>query len=132
MLLCLILCLLAGCALSFVRIESIERYVCYTLLAEVEEAVAAAFSVGDTLTDAVGKETAGRVIKVSREAALGEDASGVYPLPRRVRLCLEIEARGRAREGALTVGTLTPLCGGRLALHGRARVEGVCIRVRVL
>ena len=108
------------------------RFLCYTLLCETDEASADALSVGDKLSDAVGKGEMGEVIKITRTAAYAEDAHGLYPQAVRVRLAIELATNGATDGGIPTVGGVPLRCGTTLYLMGRTTLEGTCVRVRVL
>ena len=109
-----------------------EVYLVYTAVFEVDTALADTVHVGDTLTDACGKAAAGEVLKVTREDALAEDAFGVYPRHNRTALALTIGGVGVKTEGEARIGTLTPRVGGAVYLLGGARLEGLCVRVRMI
>ena len=83
------------------------------------------------MTDACGKEYAGEILKVTVEDALGEDSFGVYPIQGKKRVAITLGGYGKkGKEGR--IGTLTPRVGEAVYLLGRARIEGICVRVRML
>ncbi len=125
------LSILLGCFLWQKKGES-SVFVAYTAVFEVDAAVADSFSLGDVLTDARGKEAAGAILKIGKAPALREDAHGVYALPDRVSLCLTLGDYGRMGAGGARIGTLTPKRGEAVYLYGVAKLEGLCVRVRVL
>ncbi len=114
------------------RQEKTDAYIVYTAVFEVDRAVADAFSLGDRLIDARGKEDAGEILKIARENALREDAGGVYSHPERVTLALTLGGEGKRTGGGARLGTLTPRVGDAVYLLGRARLEGLCVRVGVV
>lgn len=109
-----------------------DVYLVYTAIFEVDAALAEAFTVGDRLFDARGKEEAGEILKVTRENTLCEDIYGVYFHPERVTLALTLGGIGKNVKGNACIGTLTPRVGEALYLLGKGKLEGTCIRVRTL
>ena len=107
-------------------------YLVYTAVFEVESALADTVRVGDSVTDACGKEGAGEVLKVTKEELLKEDVFGVYPVPDRTALALTVGGMGVRKKGEARIGTLTPRVGEAIYLLGSTRLEGLCIGVRVL
>ena len=123
----------AICAyIKFSRDKEDRVLVVYTAIFEVDAALADQFHVGERLIDAKGKEDAGEIISITREAAKREDAFGVYSLPERVTLAIELLGEGKRGKDGARVGTLTPRVGEPLYLLGRARLEGLCVKVRTI
>lgn len=114
------------------REESVPVYVVYTAVLETDESTARALCVGDTLTDARAKGEAGEILRVSREAALREDAEGVYVHPTRVKLAITLGAEGKRTERGVSIAGWTPRVGEAVYLYGTARIEGLCVRVRAI
>ena len=119
-------CFLGACA------KDEPLYAVYTVVAEMDEALADTLSAGDALVDACGKESAGEVLAVTREGALAEDAHGVYTRAERVRVKLSVGVNGKQTERGILVGTMRLCAGERVYLLGKARIEGLCVRVRAL
>lgn len=109
-----------------------ERYTVYTVVAEMDEALVLALTVGEALTDACGKEAAGEVLAITREGALAEDAHGVYEKAGRVRVKLAVGVLGRREADSIRAGSLRLRAGERLYLLGKTRIEGLCVRVRAI
>lgn len=107
-------------------------YIVYTAVFEVDERIADCFALGDRLIDARGKEEAGEILKITREEAHREDSKGVYAHPDLVLLSLTLGGEGARVGGEAKIGTLTPRVGEAIYLLGRARLEGLCVRVRAL
>lgn len=118
--------------MKFKERKSENAYIVYTAVFEVDQSVADAFRLGDRLVDARGKEEAGEILKITREGALREDAGGVYSHPERVLLSLTLGGEGIRLGAKAKLGTLTPSAGEAIYLLGRARLEGLCVRVRAL
>ena len=123
--------LLCACAffLFFRRDGGEEVYLVYTAVFEVDAQMADAFSVGERLTDARGKADAGEILRITREPALRENASGIYPPPARVLLAITLGGEGKRQGEEARIGTLTPRVGEEIYLLGRGRLEGICVRV---
>ena len=123
--------LLCACAffLFFRYDEGEDVYLVYTAVFEVDAQIANAFSVGERLTDARGKEDAGEILKITREPALRENASGIYPHPARVLLAITLGGEGKRLSGEEKIGTLTPRAGEEIYLLGRGQLEGLCVKV---
>ena len=107
-------------------------YTVYTVVAETDASLAASLAIGDTLTDACGKEGAGEVLALTREGALAEDAHGVYEKAGRVRIKLSVGVWGRREADGIRAGSLCLRAGERLYLLGKTRIEGLCVRVRAV
>lgn len=93
---------------------------------------AAAFTLGESLIDARGKEGAGEILKITVCDALREDSYGCYPLPERKMLLLTLGGEGVMTKEGAKIGTLTPRVGDTLDLFGRAKLSGLCLRVRAI
>ena len=109
-----------------------EVYLVYTIVIEADAEIVDSLHVGDSLIDACGKEGAGEILKITKEDALREDAFGVFPTPHRRTVALTLGGVGIKKEGEATIGTLTPRVGAGVYLLGGARLEGVCVKVRVI
>ena len=118
--------------LFFREKEKEEAYVVYTALFEVRAEEASAFAIGDLLTDARGKEDAGVILAAEIYAAEREDAYGVYALADKRTLLLTLGYRGKRTGEGLRVGTLTPRVGDAVDLFGKAKISGVCLKVRAV
>lgn len=104
----------------------------YAVLAIVSEEAAEVLSPGQVLTDAAGKQKAGRILSLETAPALSEDSmtGECKEKPGQVRLTLTLEAEATERNGLFRLAT-TPLAPGcRLYLHGKAALEGICLWVR--
>ncbi len=106
--------------------------VVYTAVFEADAALADHFQVGERLIDAKGKEDAGKILRITREAARREDVFGSYPLPERVTLAVTLLGEGVLGKDGARVGTLTPRVGETLYLLGKGMVEGLCVKVRTI
>lgn len=128
----ILLFILIGAVFLIQDLRKEEVYLVYTAVFEVDTALADAVRVGDIMTDACGKEAAGEVLKITRDEALKEDVFGVYRAPERTALALTVGGTGSRRAGEARIGTLTPRVGEAVYLLGGIRLEGVCVRVRVI
>ena len=116
--------------LFFTRSRQDEAvYLVYTAVFEVDASLADHFSVGEHLIDARGKEDAGEIIKITRDACYREDVGGVYPLSDRVTLAITMGGEGKRRGNEVCIGTLTPRTGEAIYLLGAGRLEGICVKV---
>ena len=107
-------------------------YVVYTAFFEVTEKEASSFSVGDILTDARGKEDAGVILATEIYAAEREDAYGTYSLPDKQVLVITLGGEGKRTDSGVRMGTITPRVGEPLDLFGKAKISGICLRVRAV
>ena len=107
-------------------------YVVYTAVFEIDPQVAKSLHTGDALLDARGKENAGEILKITIDDTLGEDVFGVYPLPNRLTVAVTLAGDGLRKNGEGVIGTLTPRVGEAVYLLGATRLEGICVKVRIL
>lgn len=107
-------------------------YTVYTVITETDSALAERLSPGTRLTDGKSKEDAGRILAITKEAALAEDEKGVYTKAGRTTLLLKIEADGERRKGEITLCGFTPCVGETVYLYESIRLEGTCVRVRAV
>jgi len=130
------LLLFAVCAIfiymKFQKSKEEQVLVVYTAVFEVDAAVADLFHVGEQLIDARGKESAGEILRVTKEETIREDVFGTYLLPHRVTLALTLLGEGTRKEGDVRIGTLTPRVGEAIYLLGTASLGGLCVKVRCL
>ena len=104
----------------------------YTAVFEADPATVRALSVGDRLTDARGKGDAGEILKITTEKRLLEDVFGVYTDGDRAAVAITLLGTGVKKNGEASLSSFTPRVGEEVYLIGRARLEGICIRVRAM
>ena len=61
-----------------------------------------------------------------------EDAFGVYSIPERKTLLLTLGGEGSFAGENVKIGTLMPRVGDGIDLFGRAKISGICLRVRAI
>ena len=121
-------CLATAALLLFGLVPKKEKItVRYAVLFTVENEMAAAFSVGDKLTDGASKGDIGTVTEVALSPAMEETERGAFSLPDKSRVILTVMGEGVSRKGVPTVGGVSLLPGRRLSLHGRGAAYGVCL-----
>lgn len=125
----LLFLLAAGVFLFLLPKKEEEVYVVYTAVIEADAALLDTLRVGDAVIDARGKEPAGEILKISCDGCLREDAFGVYTEGGRVTLALTVGGKGVRGKRGVSIGTLTPRVGEAIYLLGRARLEGLCVKV---
>ena len=98
--------------------------VTYTvLIPDLTAEIARGVSAGEAVTDGAGKEKAGWVVALRREAATGDrydEKAGVLvpePIPDLCHLFLTVRCEARERDGILYAGTLRLRVGETVALH---------------
>ena len=104
----------------------------YTAVFEADPEVVRALSLGDRLTDARGKGDAGEILKITTEERLLEDVFGVYTDGDRAAVAITLLGTGVKKNGEASLSSFTPRVGEGVYLIGRARLEGICIRVRTI